>query len=184
MADTSWVPVIGAAVGAAIALAGTVVNTVRTDRTQRRRDRESERLSTYVDFALALHDAHSGLRDVARGDADLAQRAVDAGEALENAKIYGVRERLLMSGTTGLVQAGETAFLRLIGIRDAVRGGAALSGTEYHQAYHAFAEAIWTFRIAVRQEVSQRPITPADLGRVSWSEREQCPVCGQPTVPG
>lgn len=184
MADTSWVPVIGAAVGGAIALAGTVVTTVRTDRTQRRRDRESERLATYVDFALALDQAHGGLREVARSDADGSERAAAAGEAIGKANLYGVRERLLMSGTTELVQAGEAVFHRLIGIRDAVRDGAVPSGPAYHDAYHAFAEAIWTFRIAVRREVSQRPIQPADLGRVSWSEREQCAECGQRVVPG
>ncbi|MEU7769847.1 hypothetical protein AB0C44_00800 [Micromonospora taraxaci] len=179
MADTSWIPVASAGVGAAIALAGTVVSSVRSDRAQRSRDRELERLSTYVDFAVAIHDAHSALRDVARAVTNPKERAVAAAQTLQDSKVYGIRERLLMSATIEMAKASESVFFALIGIRDAVRAGTELSGAAYHDAYHVFADAIWKFRIAARQELSQRPIAPADLGRINWSEREECPVCGQ-----
>ena len=177
MADMSWLPVAGAAVGAVIALAGTLVTSIRADRTQRSRDRESERLKTYIDFAQALETTHGALRVVARSAPDDPDRSSAAGQAVHDSGIYGVRERLLMSGTAELVEAGETAFGRLIGVRDAVRGGAVLSGRAYHDAYHAYAEALWTFRVTARRALGQRPITPGELGRVSWSEREQCPEC-------
>jgi hypothetical protein len=183
MGDASWLAIVGAAVGAVIALAGTLVNTVHTDRTQRSRDREAERLGTYADFALALHDAHAGLRDAALNETRDADRRGATGRAIHDSTIYGVRERLLMSGSVAMVKAGETAFHRLIKIRDVVRSGATLSGPVYHDAYHAFAEALWTFRIAVRRERGQRAIESADLGRVSWSEREECPECGRAAVP-
>lgn len=182
MADTSWIPVASTGVGAVIALAGTVVNGVRTDRTQRSRDRESERLGTYVEFAVAVHDAHSALREVARSAVNLEEKAVAAGQALQTTKVYGIRERLLMSATTKMLNASEGLFFALVALRDAIRAGAELSGAAYHDAYHAYADATWKFRMAARQELSQRPIAPRDVGRISWSEREECPVCGQEAV--
>lgn len=184
MADTSWVPIAGAAVGAVIALAGALMTGIRADRAQRSRDREAERLTTYVEYAQTLEAAHAALRLVARGRADDPDRSFAAGQAVQDSGIYGVRERLLMSGSTELVQACETAFGRLIGVRDAVRGGSALSGRGYHDAYHAYAEALWALRGAVRTVMGQRPITPAELGRISWSEREECPACRRADAPG
>ena len=64
----NWIPFAGTALGAIIALGGTVLAGVRTDRSQRSRDRESDRLKTYVDFALALDTAHAALGD--RGAAE------------------------------------------------------------------------------------------------------------------
>lgn len=183
MADTGWTPAAGAAVGAVIALAGTLVSSVRADRTQRSRDRESERLANYVDFALALDDAHASLRDVARSEGDAGGQFASAVQAVWGSRIYGVRERLLMSGTVEMVKAGESVFARLVEIRDAVRSGAALSSPAYHDAYHGFAEALWTFRVAARQELRQRPLVPGDLGRASWSERAECAECGPRSQP-
>jgi hypothetical protein len=180
MANASWAPVIGAAVGAVIALAGTLLTTVRHDRTQRNRDRESERLKTYTDFAEALEAAHAALRVVARSAPGDSARTFAAGDAVQCSGIYGVRERLLMSGIAEPVAAGEAAFGRLINVRDAVRGGAVPSGPAYHDAYHPYADALWTFRLTARRELGQRAITPDELGRVSWSESEQCPECRRP----
>lgn len=184
MADLSWVPVAGAVVGAVIALAGTLVASIHADQTQRSRDRESERLKTYIDFAQVLEIAHGALRVVARSAPDDPDRPFAAGQAVQDSGIYGVRERLLMSSTVELVEAGETAFGRLIGIRNVVRGGSMLSGRAYHDAYHAYAEALWTFRVTARRALGQRPIAPGELGRVSWSEREQCPECQQTDTSG
>jgi hypothetical protein len=176
MPDPGWLPVAGTGVGAVIALAGTLVASVRTDRSQRRRDRETDRLRSYVDFALALDAAHSTLRDVARTTRG-PDRFAAAVHGVGESGLYGVRERLLMSGSTHLVATAEVAFARLIGIRNVVRAGAALSSPEYHDAYHAFSEALWGFRIAARRELGQSLLTPAEMDRTSWSEREQCPVC-------
>ncbi|MGX6607191.1 hypothetical protein ACWKSP_34470 [Micromonosporaceae bacterium Da 78-11] len=172
-----WVPIVSTVSGAVIALAGTFAAAVRTDRGQRSRDRESERLRTYVDFALALHAAHAALRAVAGGTSGGPGRHAAAGAAVGGSDLYGVRERLLMSGTTGMVRAGETVFLELIALRDVVRAGAVLSGPDYHDAYHSYAESLWSFRVAARLELGQRVITADALGHVSWSEREECDQC-------
>jgi hypothetical protein len=184
MPDTSWVPIAGAAVGAVIALAGSLVTGVRADRNQRSRDRESERLKTYIEFAQAVEFAHAALRLVARDPSGEPDASFAATQAVQDSGIYGMRERMLMSGTADLVAAGETVFLRLIGIRNSVRAGAALSDPAYHDAYHAYAEALWLFRIAARRALGQRPLVPNELGHVSWSEREKCPECQRTSTPG
>jgi hypothetical protein len=174
---SDWVPIVSTASGAVIALAGTLLAGRRADRGQRSRDREAERLSVYAEFAVALDAGHAALREVARTDTTGPERYAAAGTALHESHLYGIRERLLMSATTELVQAGEEAFLRLVAIRDAVRAGAQLSTQEFHDAYHAYAEALWTFRVAVRRELGQDVLAPGDLGRTSWSERDACPYC-------
>ncbi|MDG4798303.1 hypothetical protein [Micromonospora sp. WMMD1082] len=179
MAASNWIPIAGTALGAVIALGGTILAGVRNDRGQRRRDRESDRFRTYVDFALALDAAHAGLREVARDRAEDLDRRGAALSAVHASGLYSVRERLLMSASPAVMEAGERAFSRLIDIRDAIRSGAALSSRGYHDAYHPFAEALWTFRVAVRVEIGQSRLDPVDLDRESWSERERCAVCGQ-----
>ncbi|MBM2618751.1 hypothetical protein JIG36_24645 [Actinoplanes sp. LDG1-06] len=181
---SDWVPIVSAACGAVIALTGSLLTGVRADRSQRSRDRESERLSTYAEFAVALDAAHAALREVARSDPADEDRYTRAVAAVHDSKTYSIRERLLMSGSPELVRSGEEAFLRLVAIRNAVRTGARLSTSEFHDVYHPFAEALWTFRIAVRRELGQESFAPDDLGRVSWSEQETCPRCGVPATAG
>ncbi|MGA3490390.1 hypothetical protein ACK8GG_20550 [Micromonosporaceae bacterium DT55] len=179
MADTTWIPFASTALGAVIAFGGTVLAGVRNDRSQRRRDRESDRLRTYIDFAVALDEAHAALREVARTPPDEPGRSAAASSAVQASGMYSVRERLLMSASPALVTAGEAAFDRLIGVRNAVRSGVVLSAREYHDAYHPFAEALWMFRVAARVEVGQNRLAPNHLDRESWSERERCARCGQ-----
>ncbi|MEU5931125.1 hypothetical protein [Micromonospora sp. NPDC047187] len=177
MADTNWIPFASTALGAVIALGGALLSGARNDRAQRGRDRETDRLNTYIDFTLALDAAHAALRDVARvqpGDAD---RKTAASYAVHESGLYGVRERLLMSASPALVTAGEAAFGRLIDIRNAVRSGVMLSTREFHDVYHRFAEALWTFRVTARVELGQNLLKPGDLDRETWAEREGCVLC-------
>nr|WP_152332246.1 hypothetical protein [Micromonospora purpureochromogenes] len=183
MADGNWVPLVSTALGAVVALGGTLLAGIRNDRGQRNRDRESDRVRAYVDFALALDTAHANLRAVARSHHAADQYAA-ALSAVHESGLYGVRERLLISATPDLAKAGEAAFARLIGIRNAIRSGVALPTREYHDAYHAFAEALWAFRVAVRTELGQSRLSPEDLNRSSWSEREGCALCGEVGNPG
>jgi hypothetical protein len=179
MSNSAWIPVVAAAVGAVIALAGTLLGGVRSDRNERRRQLETDRLHAYVELVLALDKAHANLRDVARQGIPDTDRYTAAIQGVDASGLYGTREQLLLSGSPDLVKAAEIAFMRLIEIRNAVRGGAALSDEGYHDAYHAFTEALWGFRMAARGELGQPQLALAELDRVSWSEREQCPVCGQ-----
>lgn len=172
-----WGTLVSGACGAVIALSGTLLADIRRDGEQRRRDRASERWRCYVDFLLALDAAHSALRDVARGLDDRSELRRAASGAVREAGVYSSRERLLTSGGQRVVKAGELAFARLFAIRDAVRSGATPDELEYHQAYHPFAEALWNLRMAIRVDLGQHTLAPGELDRMSWSEREGCPVC-------
>ncbi|WP_203706951.1 hypothetical protein [Asanoa iriomotensis] len=176
-----WVPLLSAIAGAAIALSGSLLAEVRRDRGQRRRDRDQEEWQTCVDFGLALDSAHSALRDVAAsGDAAAANRSA-ANSAVHDAGVFAIRERMLMSAGTDLATAGERAFLRVVQVRNVVREGATLQSAEYHGAYHAFAEALWSYRVAVRTAFGRSPLTPAVVDRASWSEVESCDRCSLAT---
>ncbi|MFG1850141.1 helix-turn-helix domain-containing protein [Micromonospora carbonacea] len=135
--------------------------------------------ATAVAFMLALDEAHNALRAVARADLPPSARHDAANETLHNARVYAIRERLLVLGAAPLVAAAEVAFLRLIAIRDAIRAGARLDGADYHRVYHPFAEGLWAFRMALRADLGQSPLTPEELGRADWSDRERCRDCGE-----
>jgi len=91
--------------------------------------------------------------------------------------LYAAREQLLMSGNARQVGAGEDAFVRLVEVRNVERSGASLQSTAYHRAYHAFAEALWRFRITVRTESGCRPLVPPVVGRADWPDRDRCAEC-------
>lgn len=172
-----WGSLTSAAVGAAIALAGTLLVDVRRDRSQRHRDRELHRWRHCVDYALALDQAHSTLRQVATDWAQHINGLEAANRAMDDAHLYAAREHLLMSGNARQVKAGEEAFLRLVDVRNVVRTGAPLQSPAYHRAYHAFAEALWRFRITVRTEFGHRSLVPSVMGRADWSDRDRCTEC-------
>ena len=175
-------PLIATGAGAVIALAGTLLADVGRDRRLRGRDIDLVQRETNVDFALALTAAHAGLREVGDSSARDAERRAAINRAVDEAGLYGARERLLMTATAPVVKAGETVFLRLIDIRDAIRDGAMTQSQEYHDAYHPFAEALWQFRMATRRDFHQPAFTPEKVDRVSWSERESCSFCGRPAT--
>ncbi|MFI6823263.1 hypothetical protein ACIBJE_20235 [Micromonospora sp. NPDC050187] len=175
-----WIPVVGVVCGAVIALASALTVEAQHNRAQRRQHREAERVRYCLEFALALDSAHSGLREVAQDHDDPRDRLRPANRAVHRAGVFAARERLLVAGTVDLVKTGELAYDRLIAVRNAVRSGATLQSREYHQAYHAFAEAIWQLRMAARADLDQAVLEPADLDRRSWSEREGCHRCLEP----
>lgn len=170
-------PLIATVTGAVIALSGALLAEVRRDRRQRDRDYEQVRRETYVDFALALNAAHGGLREVGESSVRAEARWAAVNRAVDEAGLYGARERLLMTATAPLVKAGETAFLRLMAVRTAIRDGAMTRSQEYHDAYHPFAEALWRFRLAVRSDFRQPAFAPESVDRTSWSERDNCAFC-------
>lgn len=128
-------------------------------------------------FIVALDEAHQGLREVARAGSCSPGDPMAANNAVHDAGLYLARERLLVSGSVQLVRAGEAAFRCLIAIRDAIRTGARLDTEDYHRTYHRYAEALWSFRMAMRAEFGQPPLSPALLGRIDWSDRERCQSC-------
>ncbi|MEU7827234.1 hypothetical protein [Catellatospora sp. NPDC049133] len=176
MCRMTWEALLSAAIGAVIALSGTLLADLRRDRRQRERDHDIERRKYCVEFTLALNAALGGLREAARVPAD--ERVEAATRAVATSGVYGAREQLLLAGTPALLTAGEAVFHRLIEVRDAVRGGASLDSPAYHEAYHGFADALWRFRLAVRGDLGQPGLTPAALDRPDWSDRDRCTVCG------
>jgi hypothetical protein len=129
--------------------------------------------TTYVEFV------HAVLHDVARSRAIRAAR--DAAADAVGGPTRRVRwERLVTTaGAPAVVTASERLLLRLGGIYEAVRAGARPDSEQYHRAYHPFTDALWAFRLAVRTELGQSPLTPQALGRVDWSNQERCANCSQ-----
>ncbi|AVT28196.1 hypothetical protein C6361_00305 [Plantactinospora sp. BC1] len=170
-------PLLATAVGAVIALSGTLLTDVRRDRRQRVRDDEQVRREVCVDFVLALNLAHAGLREVGEASVPADERRAAVSRVIHEAGLYGARERLLVAATAPLVKAGETVFGRLVAIRTVIRAGARTNSREYHDAYHPFAEALWQFRMSVRADFGQPSFSPESVDRPSWSERESCAFC-------
>jgi hypothetical protein len=171
----AWEALPAAAIGAVIALSGTLLADVRRDRQQRGRDREGERRRHCLEFTVALTRALGQMRAAATAQLEPGERRAAVAEAM--APTYVAREQLLLSGTGGLLVAGEDAFHRLVDVRDAVRAGAALDSARYHDAYHGFSDALWRFRLAVRADLHEPDLTPAELDREDWSDRDRCTVC-------
>ena len=172
-----WAPLVSTAVGAFIALSGTLLADVRRDKQQRNRDRHLDRRQSYLDFTLALDSAHGRLRETARSDDPAADLDTMTAEAVGGAGLYAAREEFLMMASPSVTRAGEAAFARLINMRSVLRSRVGLKSTEYHGAYHDFAEALWEMRMAIREDLGSKPLTPQDLDRKSWSEREDCVFC-------
>lgn len=177
MVNMTWSALVSAAVGAVLALSGSLLVEVRRDRQQRRRDRRTEQRTSVIEFTLALNAALGALRDVARGSAEAGDRVSAAARAVGDSGVYAARENLLISAAPQLLVAAEDAFHRLIGVRDAVRSGEGLDSLPYHDAYHSYADSLWRFRLAVRADLDVQGLTPATLQRQDWSDREHCRVC-------
>ncbi|GIM97373.1 hypothetical protein [Paractinoplanes toevensis] len=171
----AWEALPSAAIGAVIALSGTLLADVRRDRQQRGRDLGTERRKYCVAFTVTLTEALGALRSVAARRLAATELRTAVGEAMN--ATYVAREQLLLSGSGPIVVAGEVAFHRLVDVRDAVRAGAELDSVEYHDAYHSFADALWRFRMAVREDLHEPSLAPEDLHRPDWTDRDRCAVC-------
>ncbi|GAA3228388.1 hypothetical protein ACFO1B_21515 [Dactylosporangium siamense] len=176
----TWAALVSAAVGAALALSGSLLVEVRRDRRQAFRERQASRRQASVDFVLALGGALNALRDAARSGADPQTLARDTTSAVGDSGLYAAREHILMSGTPALVTAAEVAFHALIDVRNAVRSGAALTSEAYHTAYHRHSETMWQFRLAVRADLGERGLTPSVVQQRDWSDRDRCRSCDEP----
>jgi hypothetical protein len=163
--------------GALIAIAGTVMADMLRRRDNRHRYDFGERQRAYTAMLLALGDGLEGLRGVGLRDIPAEKLIRAAGDALSTAGLYVAREKFLMSAAPAVAEAGESAFDALIGVRDAVRGGAKTGTRPFHDAYHPYAEMMWRFRLAVRDDLGAPRLRIADLKRGDWSGRTDCDVC-------
>ena len=179
-----WLPLVSTALGAVIALSGSLLTSMRSGRDQLDREREAHRRQAYLDFAAGLNSAHAALRAVIGAPATSEHRRALADAAVGESGLYRVREQLLMLGSATVATAGESAFLALIEVRDVARTTTGLDSEAYHDAYHQLASELWNFRVVVRADVGERPFTSVEFGRSDWSERHECVLCRSRAAPG
>jgi hypothetical protein len=172
-----WGTLAATVSGAVIAICGTVLaNWLRT-RHDDDRGLQVRRREVYIEFISAAGAAHTQLRQLAQDsgagtDLEAASRA-----ALTDARLYEVRERLFIDASPAVAGAGQAMFERLRGLRRTVAAGAPLSSTVFHDTYHPYIEAVWAYRIAVRQELEGGSLSPAVFGWAAWDGIERCPLC-------
>jgi hypothetical protein len=171
------IPLVSTAVGAAIALGGTVIVDVVRSRDSRSRDGQAARKSAYLDLVIAHGVALQELREVANSGLGRGERIAEINVRMTKSGIYLAREKLFMAAPRWVLRPAESAFEQLIRVRDAVRAGATLNSDAYHDVYHPYSEKMWLLRNAIRSDLDASQLSPSDLARVSWDNREQCAVC-------
>ena len=134
-----------------------------------------------MEFWQDLYDGVDGPADDDSGPAHATTTYVEFVHAVlhDVARSRATREARNTAGAPAVITASERLLLRLGGVYEAVRAGARPESEQYHRAYHPFTDALWAFRLAVRTEVGQPPLTPQALGRVDWSVQERCANCTQ-----
>lgn len=173
-----WLTVVATLVGGAAALLGTVLAQTLSGREERRRVNVVERRDSYIAYLVSLDGAFSALRTLA-DPAGIAPGELEAGtqRAMSDAGVYRNRERLLLAGSPSVLSPAEIVLRRLAVMRDAVRAGARRRTPQYHEPYHAYAEALWRLRQAIRADIGSASITLADLERETWDSRATCEQC-------
>jgi hypothetical protein len=169
------VPLVSTAVGAAVALLGTLLADTLRNRGQRDRDNRSERRVGYLEFVVALDKAHGAFRHIADAGGPDVVRQTRA--AFTENRVYETRERLIMTANPAVIRAAEHAFVGLLGIRDAIRAGARLDTSAYHDQYHIYAGSLWALRRAIREDLGASDLKPQDLDKSTWDTRETCLFC-------
>jgi hypothetical protein len=163
--------------GAVIAICGTVLADRLRTRHDDDRGLQGRRREVYIEFISAAGAAHTQLRQLAQDpgagtDLEAASRA-----ALTDARLYEVRERLYIDASPAVASAGQAMFERLRELRRTVAAGAPLSSPAFHGIYHPYIDAVWSYRIAVRQELEGESLRPAVFGWTAWDGKERCPLC-------
>ncbi|MGW7052670.1 CchlQ [Streptomyces sp. NPDC054887] len=163
--------------GAVIAMSGTVLADHLRTRHEDDRGLESRRREVYVEFIAAAGSAHTALRRLANSpdaatDLEAASRA-----ALVDAGLHEIRERLFVDASAKVAGAGQSMFERLRALRNAVAGGACDTSPAFHEVYHPYLDAVWAYRVAVRNELEGRSLSPSAFGWTAWDGRERCLVC-------
>jgi hypothetical protein len=177
MHTVDWSPFLSTAVGAAVALLGTLLADTLRSRGDRDRDKRSDRRQAYVDFVIALNGAHARLREIGDPRHGVQDADLETSRAFGDNRVYEGREKMLMSADRSVVNPAERAFQALVGIRDAVRDGAKIRTVGYHVHYHVYSKAMWELRQAIRVDLGAGRIVPADLEKPTWDSRDTCEFC-------
>ncbi|MER7395746.1 CchlQ [Streptomyces sp. NPDC000151] len=174
-----WGTLAAAVSGGSIAIAGTVLADHLRHRHEVDRSAGDRRRAVYIEFIGAAGECHARLRQLAEDPAagpglDAATRA-----ALSDAGVYEARERLFIEASTAVAGAGQAMFEQLRSLQRAVAAGASLSSAAFHDAYHPYIGAVWGYRVAVREELEGRSLSPAAFGWDGWDGTDRCPMCRQ-----
>ncbi|MBY8885364.1 CchlQ [Streptomyces sp. PTM05] len=172
-----WGTLVATLGGAVIAMSGTLLADRVRARGEDDRGLGSRRREVYLDFIAATGVAHARLRELAQSGAATAELDGATRDALAEAGVYQVRERLFIDASAPVAAAGQRMFEQLRALRAAVAQGARLSSRAFHDAYHPYIDAVWAYRVAVREELEGRPLLPAVFGWSAWDGTERCALC-------
>ncbi|MFF7154968.1 CchlQ [Streptomyces sp. NPDC008139] len=172
-----WGTLVATLSGGGIAISGTVLADHLRRRHEDGRGTDARRRAVYIDFISATGVCHAGLRRIAQNpgaepDVDAASRA-----ALDDAGIYEARERLFIDASTAVAGAGQAMFEHLRAVQRAVAAGAASTSVAFHEVYHPYLGAVWTYRVAVRRELEGLSLSPEAFGWSEWDGKDRCPIC-------
>jgi hypothetical protein len=172
-----WGTLAATVSGGSIAITGTVLADYLRHRREDDRGAGARRRTVYIEFISAAGVCHARLRQIAQTpggetDLDAVTRA-----ALSDAGIYEARERLFIDATTAVAGAGQAMFEQLRALQRAIAAGASASSAAFHDAYHPYIAAVWRYRVAVREELEGRSLSPAAFGWDGWDGTDRCSLC-------
>ncbi|WP_411140192.1 CchlQ [Streptomyces sp. x-80] len=178
-----WGTLIATVSGGSIAIAGTMLADFLRRRHEDDRSVGTRRRAVYIEFIAAAGTCHTRLRHIAQDPAAEPDLETVTRAALSDAEIYEARERLFIDAAAGVASAGQAMFEQLRALQRAVAAGASLRSPAFHDAYHPYIGAVWAYRVAVREELEGRSLSPAAFGWDGWDGTDRCPMCRQAAVP-
>ncbi|MFG2224999.1 CchlQ [Streptomyces sp. NPDC048644] len=172
-----WGTLVATVSGGSIAITGTVLADYLRHRREDDRGVGTRRRAVYIEFISAAGVCHARLRQIAQDpgaepDLEAATRA-----ALADATLYDVRERLYIDASAAVAGAGQAMFERLRDLQRTVATGATPASSAFHDVYHHYIGAVWRYRVAVRNELENRPFSPAVFGWEGWDGTDRCLTC-------
>ncbi|MGW1492241.1 CchlQ [Streptomyces sp. NPDC002402] len=182
--DVDWGTLVAAVSGGSIAISGTVLADYLRHRHEQDRGVGERRRAVYIEFITAAGACHARLRQIAQAPGAEADVDTAAREALSDAAIHEVRERLFIDATTEVAAAGQSMFQQLRALQRTVAAGESLTSPAFHDAYHPYIGAVWAYRVAVRGELEGKPLAPEDFGWGGWDGSDRCPICQGAVVTG
>ncbi|MGW9075525.1 CchlQ [Streptomyces kronopolitis] len=172
-----WGTLLATLSGGVIAISGTVLADRLRHRREGERTSEARRRAVYIEFITAAGVGHARLRQIAQSPEAEADPDAAARAALSDAGIREVRERLFIDATTDIAGAGQAMFERLRVLQRVVGAGARQTSPAFHDAYHPYLDAVWAYRVAVREELEGTSFGPAAFGWEEWDGTDRCAVC-------
>ncbi|MFG2211220.1 CchlQ [Streptomyces sp. NPDC048638] len=179
-----WGTLLATVSGGFVAISGTVLAERLRHRRESDRSSESRRRAVYIEFIGAAGVCHAKLRRIAQDPDAEADLGAAAGAALGEAALHEVRERLFIDATPEIARAGQKMFERLRALQRAVAAGARQTSPAFHDVYHPYLEAVWAYRVAVRQELEGGHFAPEVFGWEEWDGKDRCVLCRAELVSG